>query len=166
MRALKTSALKTTLPLLFAAAGCDSQTDSDYHGEPLAHLRGVVYSPLTAAPPAMEVQIAWDWDDGEGDRLTGQTAQVKGEFPVSFTLDLTEPPPDEAVMTSRDGTQKFAYGYIVAKPVGSTLAAVLEGEALPAGTASGYIVAWSNSEARVREHERGLQRVVGRLRDV
>lgn len=139
-------ALKITLPLLLAAVGCDSQTNSDYRGETLAQLRGVVYSPLTSAPPAMEVQIVWDWDDDEGDRLTGQKAQVQGEFPASFTLDLTEPPPAEVIAVSPDGKQKFAYGYILAKPVGATIEAVLDGEAMPAGTASDYIVAWTNFE--------------------
>lgn len=43
----------------------------------------------------------------------GQTTPAVGEFPAQFSLDIVEPPPDEALITAVTG-ERLAYGVLVA----------------------------------------------------
>jgi|GEM_PF-6804701 len=129
-------------PLALAPA-CDSQTDSDYRGETLVQLRGVVTTSTALDLRAdLEVMIAWDYDHGEGDQILTQTAKVSGAFPARFTLDITEPPPD-AVLGSENVGSRGALGYIVVAPTGMSIDDVVERDGVPAGIATGYMLVYS-----------------------
>ncbi len=156
---LRALVVVAALPLTSA---CDSQTDSDYRGDVLAELRGVVTLPAALAAPAeMEIIIAWDYDAGDGDKVLGQTAPVRGEFPARFTLSITEPPPEEVLGgTDTDqidgataGDRVGAYGYIVVKPTGASVTAVEEGTALPVGISPDYVVLWTSYDFPADSYE-------------
>lgn len=126
---------------------CDSQTDSDYRGEVLAELRGVVTVPAALEPPdAMEIIVLWDFDNGDGDEFLGQSAEVRGEFPARFALSITEPPPDIVLGEADPLGRRGAIGYVAAIPKGKKVADVLEGNALPAALSGRYVVVYSEQD--------------------
>ncbi len=130
------------LPLVLA---CDAQTDAGYRGESLAAMRGVVsMSAALSSAPELEVVLVWDYDNGDGDQVLGQTAVIKGEFPARFTLDLTEPPP-EVVMDGPTG-ERLALAYIMVLPKGVDLADVEEGNVGLVGASTNFMVAWSDHD--------------------
>jgi len=133
-----------TLPLALAPIACVSQTDSDYRGEVMAELHGIVTVPAALeAPGAMEIVVVWDFDNGDGDELLGQSAEVRGEFPARFSLSITEPPP-ELVLGAGDPTgNRGAIGYIAAVPKGRSIADAREGLALPAAVSGRYTVVYT-----------------------
>ncbi len=73
-------------------------------------------------------QISWDLcvDGASGERVS-----VEGEFPAAFTLDLFQPPPDDALLADADGL-RLAYGwFIVADPDVETITLSLYDDAPP-----------------------------------
>lgn len=91
------AALLCAAPL---AAGCGSLGDVD-HREPLAVLQGQLTqtsAAATAAPSNVRIAVVWMNVVGDGYRVT-QDVQATPVFPSSFRLELTDPPPQEAMMT-------------------------------------------------------------------
>lgn len=92
---------------IFAVAGCDSHTGSDYRGEVLATLNGEIRLERDSPPPSDEIEVFYqNYTDylstlEEGEALMQfvivERVPVTGDYPAAFTLELFEPPPDEAL---------------------------------------------------------------------
>lgn len=102
---LVTLALTSSL-LGLGATACGVQHDDAYPGEALATINGRVTNELPT-PPAAEVTLLWFYDSTAGDGWAAETAEVEGEFPAAFTLDLYTPP------VLPEGTM-FAIAYVLA----------------------------------------------------
>lgn len=110
------AALLCAAPL---AAGCGSLGDVD-HREPLAVLQGQLTqtsAAATAAPSNVRIAVVWMNVVGDGYRVT-QDVQATPVFPSSFRLELTDPPPREAMMT-RDSHKAEAPGEAPTAPSSS-----------------------------------------------
>lgn len=83
--------------------GCGSLGDVD-HREPLAVLQGQLTQTSTpvATPSNVRVAVVWMNFDGDGYRVT-QDVRAEAVFPSSFRLELTDPPPAEAMFTEKNG---------------------------------------------------------------
>ncbi len=88
-----TRMISPTLVFAFSllASACGTQTDSQYNGERLFRVTGQVTNEVPGALQG-EVTIHWMFDNGEGASEVVQIANVEGDFPASFTLDLYQPP--------------------------------------------------------------------------
>lgn len=107
--------LKTFGPyflLAAIAAGCGTQSDDTYQGEPLAVLRGQVTTQETTPPPADEVNLAWLQIGEPSLGVVAEQAPVTGQFPAEFELELFAPPPDAAINNLPDLGGKFAISMI------------------------------------------------------
>ncbi len=88
-------ALATAIPV--AMAGCDSQVDGDYAGEPLATVQGIVTDDRVS--PTSEAYAGLYWvssNDQVGDFVIGETVEVSGDFPAQFQLEVFRPAPTGA----------------------------------------------------------------------
>lgn len=135
------------VPLCAALIGCGSVADSDYHGEPLAMLRGsvTVKAGLSVQAP-IDVAVLWTHEDsdGDGDALTSQPVRVEGAFPASFELVLNEPPPQAVLQESGTGNA-FVMGFVVAVPAGVAPVEIEdnEGTIAPVGAVTEYVLIWT-----------------------
>lgn len=88
-----------SLTSTLTAAGCASQVDSDYPGESLATLSGMIINERSLPTPAAHASVFWIVEPGEGENgfLHGDTIEVSGDFPAQFTLDLFDLPPEQAL---------------------------------------------------------------------
>jgi hypothetical protein len=101
-----------TFPLLCVAA-CDAQVGDEYRGEPLLSMQGTVVLSEPNDPRNVVPAIAF--------AAEFQTVliepEVRGQFPAQFRLDITEPPPAEALFELPDSDGgKLALGRIVVLP--------------------------------------------------
>jgi len=65
------------------------------------------------------------------DAASGERVSVQGDFPAAFTLDLYQPPPEEALLVDDDGL-RMAYGwFIVADPEAETISLSIYDQAPP-----------------------------------
>jgi hypothetical protein len=75
--------------------GCDAQAGEPYRGEPLLTMSGSVELALEVEDQeALIPTLAFRGDD---DTVHLVDADVEGEFPAEFTLNVYEPPPDASV---------------------------------------------------------------------
>lgn len=104
-------------------AGCDSQVDPDYRGEPLATLHGSVVA-ASQAPASGDAVIVWQNPSGSPDLSIGVSVPVSGSFPASFTMPIYTPPPAEAVIyvPEETGDDRVAVGIIAMLKTGTDLA--------------------------------------------
>ncbi len=85
--------------LAVAAFGCDPKADSDYEGEVITSIRGVVNGEEAPVedPDQLEVTLSWFWYE-PGDPPVGysetQVVEMTAEFPLGFRMDLVQPPAD------------------------------------------------------------------------
>lgn len=85
---------------------CNAQVDPDYHGEPIATLRGNVVAKAAALSPPAELTAAIIWmsqDEVPGGykvKLVGERVDVRGDFPAAFELNLYAAPSEDAMMTA------------------------------------------------------------------
>jgi hypothetical protein len=79
-----------------AALACDAQVDGRFDGVPLATLRGEITS-RRAQPLAGDARMAVVWDTNGAVLAQPTELEVHGQFPSSFTVDILEPPPDDAL---------------------------------------------------------------------
>jgi hypothetical protein len=142
--------MRHTIALTLAAAltACGSVADSDYRGEPLASLRGVVTvsAGLTVDKP-IDVSIMWLHEDldGDGDSLTLQSVAVQGSFPSSFELVLNEPPPSAVLSVDEATGNAFVMGQIVAAPSGTDPYDIEDsgGAISPVGAVIDHVLIWT-----------------------
>lgn len=92
--------------LASALLGCSAQVDIGYRGEPLATIHGTVTSTRGALATDRPVVAAVLWylqssslEDIEP-KFIGERVAVRGSFPANFTLDIYNPPPPIAEMTT------------------------------------------------------------------
>jgi hypothetical protein len=113
------------LCLLITASACDNQVDADYQGESMLRIQGSVTIPqefaTTELVPALTFGAVSDWQRANNPRPSGDHQRildvgVTGEFPASFTLDVFDPPPAEAILEDFPGEPAYAMGYISAVP--------------------------------------------------
>lgn len=114
---LRTLAVSTVA--LSIVAGCGSQKDEDYNGEPLAQIHGDVQAASAAPPVDADVALAWTNFVGSPDVTQAVAATVRGSFPAKFEIDVFEPPPRASINDLRDegvaGKERpFAVASIVA----------------------------------------------------
>jgi hypothetical protein len=89
-----------TAILLALPAGCGDQASSDYQGEPLMTMHGILVSELAQPLPAADIVIGWpDWSKGDG--MSAPTASfarlpVSATLPARFSATIFEPPPETA----------------------------------------------------------------------
>ena len=103
-----------------AVAGCESQADPTYQGEPLATVQGSVVNDGSSASAA-EVALIWALPQQTPDGLFGTSAAVSGQFPTSFTLPLFTPPPDGTLITAEEtGQDKVGLALILAVEPGTS----------------------------------------------
>ncbi|APR79001.1 Hypothetical protein A7982_04348 [Minicystis rosea] len=131
-----------------AIAGCDSQADPGYKGEPLASLQGTVVGDGSSAPAA-EVILLWDVNDHPL-VMVGTSAPVSGQFPASFTMPIYTPPPDEGLIVSDDtGNDKVGLAYILVAKAGTTQGKVSDLEQVQENTlgmSGQYVVVYVDHE--------------------
>src|SRR5687768_1001308 len=116
MRDVRSSLLLAAVVL----AGCDRQVDSDYQGEPLLRIRGNVTIPLGLEGGDLVPAIAFNavsskrrdqrcGNDFPYDHVQIVDVGVTGDFPSNFTLDVFDPPPDEALWEPVPGGPSVAF---------------------------------------------------------
>ena len=94
------ASLTALAALASGAAGCGSLGDVN-HKEPLAILQGQLTQSAaasTAAPSNVRIAVLWMNVENSSYRAT-QDIQAKAVFPSQFRLELTDPPPREAIAT-------------------------------------------------------------------
>jgi hypothetical protein len=117
-RRLRSDGKRAALPLLAAAmlAGCSAQGTTDYQGDPLFTMTGRVELQLNAATPDLVPTLAFMAPEGSEIRFID--AEVSGEFPASFRVDLYTPPPASVVngfeYQDIPGEPRHSLGYISA----------------------------------------------------
>lgn len=87
------------------AGGCGSLGDVE-HREPLAVIQGQLTQAATApatTPSNVRIAVVWMNIDGSGYRAT-QDVKATPVFPSSYRLELTDPPPREAMSTGEKQT--------------------------------------------------------------
>jgi hypothetical protein len=77
---------------LLAAAACDPQATTDYLGEPMASVRGVISSDLVDVPDGLVPYLLWEAPD-----LPLIELDLVLDFPSRFELVLHQPAPDEVL---------------------------------------------------------------------
>lgn len=77
------------LSALVLGVGCQAQVSDEYRGEVLLTLRGSVVIDAAAATDQVPVLVFWNSPSS----LLLIDAEVSGEFPSRFRMDITEPPP-------------------------------------------------------------------------
>lgn len=82
-----------TLATLTTITGCEGVNDGEYLGEALLSLEGTVTNQRSQTPNGAEVVLFWG-SSNDDTLYYGETANVQGTFPASFTLDIFTPPPD------------------------------------------------------------------------
>ncbi|MDI1451595.1 hypothetical protein [Polyangium sp. 6x1] len=144
--------LLTFVTFAFASlsvAGCDSQVDPTYQGEPLATVQGSVVNDGSAASAA-EVALIWALPQQNPDGLFGTNAAVSGQFPASFTLPIFAPPPDAALITAEEtGEDKVGLALILAVEPGTSEGAITGFEQVEAnmlGMSEGHVLVYVDHE--------------------
>lgn len=122
------------------AAACDPQATTDYAGEPMAQVRGVMSSAVTEVPDGLVPIIFWQGSS------YGTQVDVVVRFPSSFTLDLYQPPPDEALfdfpaMSDRPDEIRLGFGSIELLPF-----AVAEDGRYPLGVAERHMLLYAEGD--------------------
>jgi hypothetical protein len=79
------------LALLASLTGCDVQVGEEYRGEPLFSLQGTVI----LEDPDERRELVPGLVFGTAEESILMEAEVQGEFPARFRMDITEPPPAE-----------------------------------------------------------------------
>jgi hypothetical protein len=122
------------VPLASALLACGSQVDTDYRGEPMATLRGVVATSASLeSVPEVSAAIVWNATDP---RYIGERVAVDGDFPSSFSLQLYGPPPPEAEVRTMADYCLHADGQTITSGSDEPC----DGQAVPAGTGLGFSV--------------------------
>jgi hypothetical protein len=87
------------------AAACDGVRDSDYEGEVLATLQGSISAPEedVSLPDDLGVAALWEVRNYVPGLQFMDFAEVTGEFPSRFRLDLHQPPDDGLLVEMPDG---------------------------------------------------------------
>ncbi len=105
--------------LAVGAGGCDPKAESDYEGEVITSIRGVVNGEKTPVddPEQLQVTLSWSWYE-PGDDPVGyaedQIAVVTAEFPFGFRIDLLQPPTE---LNDLGGTRmSIAWMYVLDGP--------------------------------------------------
>lgn len=84
-------------PLAGTLLACSSQVESDYKGEPIATLSGVVAASSSLEDvPEVEAAIVWNTLSEDGPIWVGERIEVTGSFPANFKLNLYAAPPADA----------------------------------------------------------------------
>lgn len=100
-----------------AMGGCGSLAGTDYKGERLATMHGSVVIENPDAPKDLVPALAFrkDADSKTGSGIEIVDVKVTGEFPAGFTIDVFEPPPQDAILPI-DGPDEpwIAIAYITA----------------------------------------------------
>lgn len=84
-------------------AGCQTQAETDYRGEPMAELGGIITSSVDDPPSPLKAVLAWSNTARFGDTFVVEEAVVNAEFPIHFDISLYRPPGDE-------GLNDYTYG--------------------------------------------------------
>ena len=123
---------KATFPSLLLVAlallACDRQVDTAFQGDSLLRIRGSVTIPQELGLAELVPAIAFEAVLPENvqpccnaaityDHQRILDVGVRGEFPSSFTLDVFDPPPDDAIQAVTPGEPAFAVGYLSAMAV-------------------------------------------------
>lgn len=93
--------------LALGLAGCEAQVGPEYEGEPLMSVKGTVVLAGETAGDLLPV-IAFNTATG----YATVNAEVSGEFPAEFRLDVVEPPPPDALYDVPDGPGQIALGIL------------------------------------------------------
>lgn len=103
--------------LMAALGGCSAQATTDYQGDPLFTMTGRVELQLST-PATQDLVPTLAFMSPEGSEIRFVEAEVSGEFPASFRVDLYTPPPASVIdgFESQDipGETRHSLGYIVA----------------------------------------------------
>jgi len=96
-------------------AGCSAQATTDYEGESMFSMAGRVELALEASGDLIPTLA---FMAPGGDEVQFVQAEVSGEFPASFQLDLYEPPPAAVVdgfeYEDHPGEPRYSIGYVAA----------------------------------------------------
>ena len=128
------------LACVAALAACDPQATTDYAGEEMASIRGVMSSGVTDVPDGLVPILSWQ-DSG-----VGTTIDVLVSFPSTFAIDLYQPPPDEVLvdfpsMSERPGEIRIGFGGIELWPF-----AVAEDGRYPLGVAERHMILYAEGD--------------------
>ena len=106
---------------LLAGIGCDAQVGKAYTGEVQFSLQGnVELDPDSKLVPALAFEKAGNYTIDGPEALEVVDGELSGVFPSKFRLDMTRPPPEDAMSrlggALLGGTGSAAYGVIVMLP--------------------------------------------------
>lgn len=123
------------LPMWVALVGCSPQVDSEYRGEPLATLGGLVASSAELRSlPDVNAAIVWLSFHGDGDEpeptFIGERVAVEGKFPAGFSFKLFTPPPPKAEFSTK-------WDFCIDEDSVSSESDCEKGRLIPSGTGTG-----------------------------
>lgn len=100
----------------FLLLACDAQVDPEYRGEPLATIQGAIVDDGGVDTSDLYTAIL-NYNFLINDFSHIDSAPVVGSFPAEFTIDLSVPPPAEALNDftlggARPSESRFSTGYI------------------------------------------------------
>jgi hypothetical protein len=128
---------------LLALAGCDSQADPSYQGEPLAAVKGQIAS--DTGVKTGDAVLYWANPSTSPDTIIGVAAPVSASFPASFTLDLYTPPPGGAMVPAQPPSDdRVAIGIVALAQHGASLDGFDDAALL--GYCETHVVAYVGSE--------------------
>ena len=132
---MRTRSLLIFAPLVTLALACGSLGDVS-HREPLAVLDGELTQTSTVVSPAtpsstLRVAVVWASVDGTSSYKTAQDIVATPVFPSKFRLELTDPPPAEA-MSSTPGPARKPVSPTVDNGAGTRSVAGLHPSGAPA----------------------------------
>jgi hypothetical protein len=93
-------------------AGCDSQVDPSYPGEPIVELRGTAIG-FRTDDAAGSVAIAWNSNAGPEIPSGPVTSEsLRAQFPADLTIDVLARPPEAAFFAVEGEGVRIAEGYL------------------------------------------------------
>jgi hypothetical protein len=93
-------------------AGCDSQVDPSYPGEPIIELHGTAIG-FSTGDAAGSVAIAWNSNAGPEIPSGPVTSEsLRAQFPADLTIDVLARPPDAAFFSVEGEGVHIAEGYL------------------------------------------------------
>ena len=125
---------------LLAAGACDPQATTDYAGETMARVGGVMSSGVGDVPEGLLPMIMWE---GVG---VGTLIDVDIAFPARFQIEFRQPPEEGAMIdlpagSDRPGEVRLAIGGIELLPFGVT-----EDGRYPIGLAQHHLIVYAEGD--------------------
>lgn len=112
------------LTAVVVCSACDRQVDRNFQGDSLLRVTGSVAIPLGLEGRDLVPVLAFDANSPKNEHVCGYSenasriveVEAQGNFPSRFTIDVFDPPPDDAIIKRQKDSPAYAIGYIAAVP--------------------------------------------------